>query len=131
MLHTVEHNHRQTINPDPGRIIKFLGVRLILMEIYMSELLEDATIRDFLFDYSRLKRTKFEYQEALDIINQRLPIYMRRFRSLAHRMTQIELANALEVDHSYISKIENGHMKPSNEFLLNFEKYIRVWNEDA
>ena len=97
----------------------------------MSELLEDATIRDFLFDYSRLTRTKFEYQEALDAMYLRLPIFMRRFRLLAHRMTQEELANALEVDHSYISKIENSHMKPSNEFLLKFEKYIRSWGKDA
>ena len=97
----------------------------------MSELLEDATIRDFLFDYARLKSTKFEYQEAQDIINLRLPVYMRRFRTLAHRMTQSGLANALEVDHSYISKIENGHMKPSNEFLLNFESFIRTRSEDA
>ena len=95
----------------------------------MPELLNDDTIRDFLFDYAQLKRSQTFYKEAQDTMTQRLPIYIRRFRTLAHRMTQEGLANALGVDHSYISKIENSHMKPSSDFLDDLVKFMHSWDE--
>lgn len=95
----------------------------------MPELLNDDTIRDFLFDYARLKYSQEGHQEAQDVMIERLPVYMRRFRTLAQRMTQEDLANALNVDHSYISKIENGHMKPGSAFLDDLVKFVHAWDE--
>ncbi len=96
----------------------------------MSEILEDQIIRDFLFDYSRYKRTRNEYNDAQIAMVQRISVYIVRFRQLAHRMTQKQLANFLAVDHSYISKIENGREKPSPEFLDNFAKFVHTWSEN-
>ena len=95
----------------------------------MSEILEDQIIRDFLFDYSRYKRTRSEYKDAQVAVDQRIPLYISRFRLLAQRMTQKQLADALEFDHTYISKIENGHQSPSSEFLDKFAEFVHKWGE--
>ena len=95
----------------------------------MPELLNDDIIKDFLADYARLKHFQESHQIAQDVVVQRLPVYMRRFRTLAQRMTQEDLANALNVDHSYISKIENGHMKPGSAFLDDLVKFVHAWDE--
>lgn len=97
----------------------------------MAYITNDETIRSFLFDYSRLAEYQLYYQEAQDTINRRLPAYMRRFRKLANSMTQAQLAEALEVDHSYISKLENGREVASKEFLEKFNAFVKKWGQDA
>ena len=96
----------------------------------MSEILTDDTIRDFLFDYARYKRLRTEYTDIQSSMVQRLPLYVKRFRMLAHRMTQKELAEALEISDTYVSKLENGHENPSPEFLDKFAEFIHAWEED-
>lgn len=96
----------------------------------MPEILKDQIIRDFLFDYSRYKKLRNVYEDAQVVMDKRIPIYIARFRQLAHRMTQAQLANALGVSHTYISKIENGRETPSPEFMDKFAKFIHLWGEN-
>lgn len=96
----------------------------------MSELLNDLTIKDFLFDYSRLKKHRNEYTEDKIEMALRLPLYVKKFRALAHRMTQEQLASALDVNHTYISKIEHGRENPSSEFLDKFAEFIHSWSNN-
>lgn len=41
-----------------------------------------------------------------------------------HGVTQRQLADALGVSHTYISKIENGHTQPSYGFLKNADRAL-------
>jgi DNA-binding XRE family transcriptional regulator len=95
----------------------------------MSKILEDETIRDFFSDFHDFRIIRSDYVDAHGLMSARLPAYVKRFRNLAHRMTQAELASALGVDHSYISKIENGHEIASAEFLDKFAKCIALWED--
>lgn len=50
---------------------------------------------------------------------------------LAARMTQQDAAEAAGVDHTYLSKIENGHMEPSVELVERLAVVYRRHPTDA
>ena len=52
-----------------------------------------------------------------------LPRYVRAIRAAYGQMTQADLAEALEVDHTYISKIEGGKT-PSFEFMERLAFFV-------
>lgn len=53
-----------------------------------------------------------------------LPRYVQAIRAAHGQMTQAELAEALEVDYTYISKIENGKTTPTFEFMERLAFFV-------
>jgi len=43
---------------------------------------------------------------------------------LAQGMTQRELANKMNYTITYVSRVENGHQKPSSRALMAFERVL-------
>jgi ribosome-binding protein aMBF1 (putative translation factor) len=76
-----------------------------------------------------------EYSEAAktyEAIKQALKADMPRLFLVARKqtgLTQRELAALLGVSFSYISKIEHGHMMPSDELLAHFQHILAVDHE--
>lgn len=97
----------------------------------MASLMQDSLIKEFFTIYDIVvlyEKQSRPYQERLFA---QLPACMKQVRELSHRMTQEELAEALKVDHSYISKIENGHITPSLGFLKKLHDYVLEMEESA
>jgi predicted transcriptional regulator len=97
----------------------------------MSELLNDTVIKDFVDSYSLLSDSHEVFHTAQEGMEERLPQYVRRIRTMAHNTTQQGLADAVGVDHSYISKIESGATTASMVFLDRLAEFVITWGEDA
>lgn len=71
----------------------------------------------------RLADTQREYHEALVLIQDEAPELFKATRK-AHGLSQRAFANLLHVDFSFISKVENGHMRPGKPVLQRLAAYI-------
>ena len=58
-----------------------------------------------------------------------LPRFVRAIRAAYGQMTQAELAEALEVDYTYISKIENGKTTPTFELMERLARFVMKQEE--
>jgi ribosome-binding protein aMBF1 (putative translation factor) len=65
---------------------------------------------------ARLERATREYRAAHAAVQEHGAAVVKAARQQLG-MTQRELAERLGVDHSYVSKIENGHIRPGRPFL--------------
>ena len=96
----------------------------------MNDITENPLISDFIFAYTRADDATQDLDDAQNALFGYLPAYMKEIRKEARRMTQAQLADRLGVDHSYISKIENGHLKPSLEFVLKLFLFLDTWDKE-
>lgn len=62
------------------------------------------------------------YHESLDRVQSQGAELFKSVRA-EHHLTQRQFADALEVDFSFISKVENGHMRPGKPVLSR----LAVW----
>lgn len=92
---------------------------------------EEISLHNFEVDYLRVKRTGIASHDARNHLFGRLPEYMRYIRQQAQRMTQEKFAEELGVDPSYISKLENGHMQPGDDFLDKLHRFVSKLTQDV
>lgn len=80
----------------------------------------------------RLVETGRAYREAVSVAQREGPALVRGARSRLG-LTQRALAERLGVDHTYLSKIENGHMAPSRALLTRLSRLLagEVDEDDA
>jgi DNA-binding XRE family transcriptional regulator len=90
----------------------------------MTSLDDNPLISDFIFAYIGASDADDDAQRAKEKLFTMLPGYMKEIRRASNRMTQEQLAEKLEVDHSYISKIESGRLQPSLNFVLKLFNYV-------
>ena len=86
----------------------------------------DPLIKEFAFAYSTAAQAADNNRKARELLFDNLPKYMKQIRRMSNRMTQRQLAEALGVDHSYISKIENGHLRPGMGFVADLYEYSQT-----
>lgn len=70
-----------------------------------------------------------EYSEALAEFFRDAPKLFREARK-ANGWSQRALAELLEVDYTYISKIENGHLRPGLPTVRKFGELLRTGKVD-
>lgn len=58
-------------------------------------------------------------------MHQSLGEALRLVRSF-HDISQIELANSLDISRSYLSELENGRKMPSMDLLLTYAKFFDI-----
>lgn len=63
------------------------------------------------------------YRKALDIVQAQAPDLFKSIRQ-QYSLTQRDLATALQVDFSFISKVENGHLRPGKPVLQRLTLYL-------
>lgn len=73
---------------------------------------------------NELDRLEFEYSELLKEFHKEAPKLFKEARK-AKGWSQRALAELLEVDYTYISKIENGHLKPGFPTVRKFGELLR------
>jgi predicted transcriptional regulator len=71
----------------------------------------------------RLIKAEAEYRSAIKELQEESPTLLFDIR-VHLKLTQRELADRLGVDFSYISKIENGHMKLSRPMLMKLRALV-------
>ncbi len=71
----------------------------------------------------RLARADREYRSAIKEVQEKGGKFVYDAR-MALGMTQRELAIATEVHHTYISKIEGGHVPPGTPFLRKLARLV-------
>lgn len=62
--------------------------------------------------------------ERMDKLQVTIGPYIKKFRE-EHKLTQIKMANALGITQVTLSKIENGHDKPSTKLTKNILEYMQ------
>lgn len=77
-----------------------------------------------------LDRLEFEYSELLKEFHKEAPQLFREARK-ARGWSQRALADLLEVDYTYISKIENGHIRPGLPTVRKFGKLLKIGKVDS
>lgn len=63
------------------------------------------------------------YRKALDVVQAQAPDLFKSIRQ-QYSLTQRDLASALKVDFSFISKVENGHLRPGKPVLQRLVFYL-------
>ena len=63
------------------------------------------------------------YRASLDAIQAQAPELFKSIRK-QRNLTQRELAFLIAVDFSFISKVENGHMRPGRPVLARLAAYL-------
>jgi DNA-binding XRE family transcriptional regulator len=74
---------------------------------------------------TRLVETSAAYQEAVRLAQDQGPALVREARKRLG-LTQRELAEKIGVNYTYISKIENGHSRPSRPVLAALAELLRA-----
>jgi DNA-binding XRE family transcriptional regulator len=70
------------------------------------------------------------YRESLDLVQSQGAELFKSVRA-EHHLTQRQLADALKVDFSFISKVENGHMRPGKPVLQRLAVYLADHQTDG
>lgn len=78
----------------------------------------------------RLAETGRAYREAVVVAQREGPALVKEARNRLG-LTQRALAERLEVDHTYLSKIENGHIPPSRALLMRLSRVLAGGTEEA
>lgn len=73
--------------------------------------------KTFILEYKAYALQRDSLETAATVFALDLPRYIKAIRAAHGQMTQADLAEVLDVDDTYISKIENGHARPTFEFL--------------
>lgn len=76
-----------------------------------------------------LDRLELEYSELLKAFHKEAPQLFREARK-AKGWSQRALADLLGVDYTYISKIENGHLKPGFPTVRKLGELLRTGKVD-
>jgi transcriptional regulator with XRE-family HTH domain len=63
------------------------------------------------------------YRTALDTVQAQAPDLFKSIRQ-QYSLTQRDFAAALSVDFSFISKVENGHLRPGKPVLQRLATYL-------
>lgn len=87
-------------------------------------LIDNPLISDFIIAYTRADQDAQDARDSKEAMFSMLPGYLIEIRQANERMTQAQLAEALGVDHSSISKIENKQLRPSLDFALKLYKFV-------
>jgi DNA-binding XRE family transcriptional regulator len=69
------------------------------------------------------------YRETLQQIQAQGAELFKAIRA-EHSLTQRQLADILSVDFSFISKVENGHLRPGKPVLTRLAKWIESRTPD-
>lgn len=78
-----------------------------------------------LYDYVvEIEKAEDQYHRILEEFFREAPLLFRETRKL-YGLSQRALAEILEVDFTYISKIENGKLKPGMPTVHKFGQFIR------
>lgn len=78
------------------------------------------TIEDVLRQLAEAQQT---YRKALDSVQAQAPELFKSVRQ-QYGLTQRDFADALKVDFSFISKVENGHLRPGKPVLQRLAAYL-------
>lgn len=78
----------------------------------------------------QLITAKARYRETLSTIQTQGAALFRAVRQ-EYDLTQRELADRLGVDHTFISKVESGSMRPGTPVLERLAKYIEAHHDDT
>lgn len=78
------------------------------------------TAEDILRQLTEAQRA---YHTALDSVQAQAPVLFKSIRQ-QYGLTQREFADALKVDFSFISKVENGHLRPGKPVLQRLAAYL-------
>ncbi len=74
--------------------------------------------------------TEQSYKEAVRQIQAQGAALFKAIRA-EHRLTQRQLADILNVDFTFISKVENGYMRPGKPVLTRLATWIDQVQEEA
>lgn len=85
------------------------------------------TIEDVLQQLIEAQQT---YRKALDSVQAQGPELFKSVRQ-QYGLTQRDLASALKVDFSFISKVENGHLRPGKPVLQRLAAYLAEQHADG
>jgi len=77
----------------------------------------------------QLINAKIRYRETLFTIQAQGAVLFRTVRQEYH-LTQRQLADAIGVDHTFISKVESGSMRPGTPVLERLARYIEVHHDE-
>jgi len=75
----------------------------------------------------QLARAKHAYRQTLLDIQDQGGVLFRAIR-LEYDLTQRELADALGVDHTFVSKVESGKMRPGAPVLERLAKFLEDYH---
>jgi predicted transcriptional regulator len=78
-----------------------------------------------LYDYAvEIEKVEGEYHRLLEEFFREAPRLFKETRKL-YGLSQRALAEILEVDFTYISKIENGQLKPGMPTVRKFGEFVK------
>ena len=55
-----------------------------------------------------------------------VPCYLLKIKRIKESITLRSLANKIKIDNTYLSKIENGHLLPSEERLNQLLRFYKI-----
>ena len=81
-------------------------------------------VRGFTLEFRAYTLQRAALESAASAFKHDVPLYVKAVRAAHGQMTQADLAEVLEVDDTYISKVENGHATPTFEFLVLLGAFV-------